>query len=298
MDERRLQIFRTVAELRNFSRAAEALHLSQPTVSQQIQALEEYFGVKLLDRSSKAVDLTPAGRELYARAGALREQFAETRRAVLQAAAAVSGPLTVGASLTIGEYVLPQVLAGFTRAYPQVELRLQIANTEQVCQLVLNGSIDVGLVEGEVVSPDLAQEPFLDDELLFVAPADHPWREMAALEPRDLLAERWIMREQGSGTRQVLAAHLQAVGIEWERLQVVSELASTEAIKGAVEAGMGVAALSAWTVRKELRLGSLLARPALRHPMRRAFQVVYPRRKTLIPAAAALLRLLPWAGRQ
>ncbi len=295
MDERRLTIFRTVADLRNFSRAAEVLHLSQPTVSQQIQGLEEQLGAKLLDRTSKAVELTAAGRELFARVGPLLEQFAETRRAVMQAVGTVSGPLTVGASLTIGEYVLPQVLSVFAREYPRVELKLQIANTEQICNKVAAGSLDVGLVEGRVESPELHQERFLEDEVLFVAPAGHPWSDRRSLGPTDLRSERWILRELGSGTRQVLEEHLAAVGIDLQDIKIASELASTEAIKGAVEAGMGVSALSEWTVRKELRLGTLVARGPQSHPMKRAFHAVYPRRRTLVPAAAALLRLLQWA---
>lgn len=295
MDERRLSMFRTVAQLKNFSRAAEVLHISQPTVSQQIQGLEEHYGVKLLDRTSKVVELTAAGRELYARVGPLLEQFAETRRAVLQAAEAVSGPLMVGASLTIGEYVLPQTLSLFTREHPAVELSLRVENTEQICNLILSGALDLALVEGRVEHPDLLQEPFLEDELVFIAPGDHPWRERSALGARDLRTERWLLREKGSGTRHVLEEHLGAVGLSLGQMRIASELASTEAIKGAVEAGMGVAALSEWTVRKELRLGTLIARGPLSHPMRRIFQAVFPRRKTLVPAAVALLRLLAQA---
>jgi LysR family transcriptional regulator, transcriptional activator of the cysJI operon len=289
MDERRLQIFKAVADLRNFSRAAEVLHLSQPTVSQQIQGLEEYYGTKLFDRTSKSVELTAAGRALYASLLPMLQQFAEVRRAVMRSTGAVSGPLTVGASLTIGEYVLPQVLAAYLREYPGVEASVQINNTEQIVALMLSGALDIGLLEGPVQAPEMVEEVFLEDELVLVAPGGHPWRERAAITLEDLQAERLVMRERGSGTRHALEERLQAAGVRLADLQVAAELAGTEAIKGAVEAGLGVAALSRWTVRKELRLGTLLARRIPSLPIRRTFRAVYPRGRTLVPTAAALL---------
>lgn len=292
MDERRLQMFRAVADLRNFSRAAEVLHISQPTLSQQIQGLEQYFGARLFDRTSKSVELTPAGRALYAHVGTLLQQFAEMKRAVVQAAGVVSGPLTIGASLTIGQYVLPRALAAFRRSYPSVEVRLQIHNTERVANQVLEGALDMGLVEGPVFSPDLIQESFLEDELVVIAPRSHPWREKSTISAQDLKAEWLVLREQGSGTRYVMEEHLQAAGIRPEELRVATELAGTEAIKGAVEAGMGVAVISHWTVRKELRLGTLIARRIRKLPIKRTFRAVYPRGRTLVPAASALLQLL------
>lgn len=290
MDERKLQVFCTVAELRNFSRAAQVMHLAQPTVSQLIQGLEEYYGVRLLDRDSKHVELTAAGRELYAHATSLLREFAEVRRAVLQAAGAVEGLLTVGASQTVGEYILPRALSQFLREHPRVEVRLQIQNTEQVVNLLTNGGLDLGLVEGRVDGEDLTKVPFLVDELYLIAPTNHPWRELTRVPPLDLLKERFLLREKGSGTRQVLEEHLQAGGVRLGDLRVVSELTSTVAIKGAVEAGMGVSALSLWAIQNELRLGTLIARPLENLPIRRTLRVIYPRSKTLLPAAAALMK--------
>lgn len=298
MDERRLQVFRAVAELRNFSRAAEVLHMSQPAVSQQIQALEEHYGVRLLDRTSKAVQLTAAGRALYAQIIPLLQQFAEVQRAVVRAAGSLSGPLTVGASLTIGQYVLPQVLAAFERQHPEVRVRLHIQNTEVVAFRVRDSELDMGFVEGPVTGSDLHEEPFLDDELVLIAPANHHWRERRTIAPSELYSERLIVRERGSGTREVMENGLRAAGINVADLTIATELGGTEAIKGAVEAGMGVAIISQWTLRKELRLGTLLARRLRKHPIKRTFRVIYPHGHTLVPAAAALLDFLRSAEAQ
>ena len=281
-----------MAEHRNFSRAAALLHLAQPTVSQQIQALEEEYGTRLLDRTSKSVALTAAGRALYAQAGAVLRQCAELRRAVLQAAGSVSGPLTLGASQTIGEYILPRLIAAFQADHPGVTVRLQIHNTEQIESLVQAGQLDLALVEGPLESQELLQAAFLEDHLVVIAPPDHPWRDRSSISLADLRGERLVMREAGSGTRRVMEAALQAAGLNPEELHVVTELAGMEAIKGAVEAGMGVACVSHWAIRKELRLGTLLARSIRGVPMQRGLRAVYPAGRTLLPAASALLRLL------
>ncbi len=292
MDQRRLQIFWAVAEQRNFSRAAELLHMAQPTVSQQVQGLEEFFGVRLFDRTSKSVALTAAGRALYAHVGPLLQQLAEIKRSVIQAAGVVGGTLTLGASMTIGQYVLPRVIAAFANEYPSVEVRLQIQNTEQVAHRVAVGALDLGLVEGPVSGADLIQETFLEDDLVFIAPANHRWHSKATIALADLKEEPLILREKGSGTRQVMEEHLTSAGIRLEEFRIVTEMAGTETIKGAVEAGMGVAPISRWTIQKELRLGSLLFRTVRRLPMRRTFRAIYPRGRTLVPSAAAFVQKL------
>lgn len=290
MDERRLQIFRAVAEQRNFSRAAELLHMAQPTVSQQIQRLEEFLGVRLFDRTSKSVALTTAGRAMYAHVGPLLQQFAEVKRAVVQAAGIVNGTLTLGASMTIGQYVLPRVIAAFAHDYPGVDVRLQIQNTEQVAHQVAVGAVDLGLVEGPVAGADLIQETFLEDELVFIAPASHRWQNKATITLADLKEEPLILREHGSGTRQVLEEHFQSAGVRLEEFRIITEMSGTETIKGSVEAGMGVAPISAWTIQKELRLGTLLVRTIGKLPMKRTFRAIYPRGRTLVPSASAFLR--------
>lgn len=290
MDERQLQIFRAVAEQRSFTRAAELLHMAQPTVSQQVLGLEAALGVRLFDRTTRAVELTPAGRVLYAQAGDLLQRVAEVTRSVRQAAGEIGGRLTVGASMTIGQYLLPPIAARFARDLPIVDLRLRIQNTEQIVHQVTTGVLDLGLVEGPVPAGELHEEVFLADEIVWIAPADHPWRHKAVIQPADLLNERVILREPGSGTRKVVEEYLAAAGLDG--LSVAMEIEGTEAIKGVVEAGLGVAPISTWTVRKELSLGSLIHRPFGPQPLRRTFRAIYPRGRTLLPSAALLLQRL------
>lgn len=292
VDERRLGIFRTVAEQRSFSRAASLLYISQPTVSQQIQALEEHFGARLFDRNSKSVVLTAAGRALFERTEQLLREFTATRRAVLRAVGDITGVLTLGASQTNGEYILPSVLAAFRGDHPDVMVRLQIQNTERIEALLLAGRLDLALLEGPVTLAELTQVVFLVDELVVIAPGGHPWREKAVLSLADIQSERWIVREAGSGTRRVMEEALARAGIAWDQLNIVTEMEGMEAIKGAVEAGMGVSCLSRWAIRKELSLGALICRPVRGLPMQRTLRAVYPTGHTLVPAAAALLRQL------
>jgi DNA-binding transcriptional LysR family regulator len=296
VDERRLQIFKTVAELNSFSRAAEMLHLAQPTVSQQVQALEEQVGARLLDRTNKSVSLTPAGRVMYAHALDLLRGFAEARRACVEAAGVIAGPLSIGASLTIGQYVLPRAVTALLQHHPGIQLNLAIHNTEQIAHLMLSGRLDIGLVEGPVDSSDLVEETLLEDELVWIAPTRHPWRQKDEITLDDLKAEPVLLREKGSGTRRVMEAHLREAGLPPEELDVVAEMDGIETIKGAVECGLGVAAVSRWTIRKELRLGTLLARTVRRVPMQRTFRAISPRGRTLLPAAAALLDVLRTVG--
>lgn len=229
---------------------------------------------------------------LYAHVGPLFQQLAEVKRSVVQAAGVVNGTLTLGASMTIGQYVLPRVIAKFARDYPSVEIRLQINNTEEIANHVVMGDLDVGLVEGPVPASELIQETFLEDELVIIAPSNHVWRNKVTISLADLKEEPLILREKGSGTRQVMEECLLAAGVRLEELRVVTQLAGPETIKGAVESGMGVAAISRWTIQKELRLGTLLFRTIRKLPMKRSFRAVYPRGRTLVPSASALLRTL------
>lgn len=298
MDEGLLRVFQAVVKFRNFSRAADVLHMAQPTVSQQIHRLETLLQARLFNRTSKSVTLTPAGRALNAHVGVLLEQFAEVRRSVIEAEGRITGPLTIGASMTIGQYVLPKPIADFIRNYPNVKVQVSIDNTEQIVQQVVMGAVDIGLVEGPVPNPDIIEETFLEDEVVFIAPAHHPWNAKTTLSVADLKNVPLIMREEGSGTRRILEERLQAASVPLESLQVITEMAGTEPIKGAVEAGMGVAAVSAWAIQKELRLGTLITRTLDGMSMKRTFRVIFRRGRTVIPAAQAFReQLQSLAGR-
>lgn len=254
MLDNQLYIFITVADKKNFSRAAELLNMTQPAISQNIHALEDYYGAKLLERSSKKVDLTQAGTVLYKYAQEILGLHRVAKRAVADLVDLVTGKLTIGASLTIGEYVLPKMLATFARKYPDVEYSVKVGNTELIHELTRDGTIDVGLVEGVIEDSQLKVKTFLQDELVLVVPIMHPLAKRSFVTGEDLGECVFVIREEGSGTRLAVSEFFEKAGLSPER---VITLGSTQAIKEAVESGLGITILSKWSLRKELALGSL-----------------------------------------
>jgi LysR family transcriptional regulator, transcriptional activator of the cysJI operon len=252
----RLTVFRKVAEQLSFRKAAEELYLTQPAVSQQIKALEEDLGVALFDRSGSRVSLTPAGTALLQYAEQSSRLLQEARHAVAGFSGTQSGALTLGASTTIAQYVLPGLLSQFCTAHPRVSPSLASGNTEEIVTAVEEGRIALGFIEGPPRSRDLALTPFLDDELVLLAPAAHQWAERTAITPQDLARAPLLMRERGSGTRHIVELAFERHHIPRSSLHVVMELDSTEAIKSAVEAGFGVGFVSRWAIAKDSRFGS------------------------------------------
>ena len=295
MDSRRLETFKTVARELSFSRAADALHLSQSAVSQQIAALELDLGGPLFDRSRRRVRLTPAGAALFDRVDGVLAAVSETRRAVAAARGAVEGELRVAASRTVGTYFLPRPLASLGRRHPALQLRVTIDNSERVVAALRAGEADVGFVEADVDHAGVDVEPLHEDELVVVAPATHRFAQMTEIALDDLAAEPLIEREAGSGTRRVAEEHLKAAGFDLNRLRVAAELSEIEAIKATVEAGLGVAILSRATLAKELQLNTLIARPLAGAPTRRQVSAVTVSGATELPAVRELIELVAYA---
>ncbi|MBL0386602.1 LysR family transcriptional regulator [Tumebacillus sp. ITR2] len=249
-----LLVFVTVAEKKNFSRAAEALSLTQPAISQQIQSLEDYYGTKLFERTSKRVELTRAGEVLLPFAKEILNVSAVAKGALDDLVGKVTGKLTIGATFTIGEYILPLVLAQYTKSFPDVEVSVLIANTEEIGEKALDHSIDIGLVEGRLVHRNLNLTPLMEDEMVLFAPAGHRLAGQAVTR-EELSREPYILREPGSGTRVIAEEVLVKLGVVPAK---VFSMGSTQSIKEAVEAGMGLAILSKWCIRKELLYGTLV----------------------------------------
>lgn len=292
MDERRLEIFRAVAREASFSRAGLALHLSQSAVSQQIAALELELGGALFDRSRRRVRLTPSGAALLNRVDVLLGDFAQARRAVAAARGAVEGELRVAASRTVGTYMLPRLLATLGRRHPTLRLEISIENSERVVRTLLAGHADIGYVEDTIAHPAVVLTPLLEDELQIVAGAAHRFAGLEAVPLDDLAAESLVVREAGSGTRRVAEEHLQAAGLRLDALHIAAELTGIEAIKAAVEAGLGVSILSRATLAKELALGTLVARPLAGVAIRRSIFAVATAGGIELPAARELTGLL------
>jgi LysR family transcriptional regulator, transcriptional activator of the cysJI operon len=255
LDNFRLVVFRAVAEQLSFRKAAEELYLTQPAVSLQIKALEEELGVQLFDRSGTQAMLTGAGKILLdhvRRSSALLLQ-AEHKIAALSGDHA--GGLTLGASTTIAQYVLPRLLGEFCTAHPRVLPTLISGNTERIVSAVVEQKIALGLIEGPPRSRDVKTERFLEDELVLIVPAAHEWAERGVVAAAEMASAPLLLRERGSGTRRILEMALERSGIKRRELRVVMELDSTEAIKSAVEAGFGVGFISHWAMAKDARLG-------------------------------------------
>lgn len=252
----RLTVFRKVAEQLSFRKAAEDLYLTQPAVSLQIKALEEELGVALFDRRGSRIGLTPAGAALLQYAEQSSRLLSEARHAVAAFSGRQSGTLTLGASTTIAQYVLPRLLSEFCAAHPRVKPRLTSGNTEEIVTAVEEEKISLGFIEGPPHNRDLTFAPFFEDELVLLVPSSHEWAARVEIRPEELVAAPLLMRERGSGTRQIVELAFEHYHIRKGSLNVVMELDSTEAIKSSVEAGFGVGFVSRWALAKDARFES------------------------------------------
>jgi LysR family transcriptional regulator, transcriptional activator of the cysJI operon len=288
MADRRLQVFHAVVRLGSFTKAARALHMTQPAVTFQVRQLEEHFDTRLLDRKRHRIELTEAGRLVYEQAARILALYADLERSVHEVTGRLSGLVILGASTTVAEYVLPSVLVEFRHRHPEVVIRLLVSNTDGIIQKLIDNEIDLGLVEAPVQDRSLAVALYHMDELAVVMRPDHPLAGRERLRASDLLNQPFIAREEGSGTREVVASYLRSADLELDQLDVVMELASPEAIKAAVEAGLGLSILSLATLRKELALGTLAA-VTLDPPIERPFSFVYRRQKFRTPVVETLL---------
>jgi DNA-binding transcriptional LysR family regulator len=286
LENYRVQVFRAVAEQASFRRAAEQLHISQPSVSQHVQLLEEELGVRLLDRGSAGIRMTAAGELLLNFARRSSRMSQQMLAALAKLEGEPGGALTLAASTTVAQYLLPRILGSFLKSNPRIQLAVRGGNTEQVSAWVLGGDAEMGLIEGPPAHKELAVEHFLDDRLLLIVPRGHAWA--GRTEPlAALTTEPLLMREHGSGTRRVTEQALRKAGLRLGQLKISMELDSTEAIVSGVEAGLGVGFVSEWAIRKELRLGTLMVAQIAGVEIRRAFSLIRPAGPVAAGAVAA-----------
>ncbi|MBM4141111.1 MAG: LysR family transcriptional regulator [Nitrospira sp.] len=255
--EHKLKVFCTVAETKSFSKTSEIIHLTQPAVSLQIQALEEKYETKLFDRSSSKVNLTPAGEVLYKYAKDILALYASAEKVISEMTGLVKGSITIGAGSTIGNYLIPSVITDFRKAHPKIKVHLLIGNTQKVIELLNSGNINIGFVEGDVKRHKMFSEKLISDELLVIVPSYHQWAQRKEISVTELIGEPFIFREAGSSTRQTIEKFLSKHGITTQDMKVSMVLGSTEAIKDAVENGLGVSIISQWAARKESKYGTL-----------------------------------------
>lgn len=278
MADRRLQVFHAVAKHLSFTKAAEALFMTQPAVTFQIRQLEEHFNTRLFDRAHGRIALTPAGQLALDYAERILGLSAELDTRLKEMSGQVAGPLLIGASTTIAEFLLPQVLGEFKARYPAVVPRLFVANSEAVQGRIAERSLDLGFIEGDSHLPSLVTDVCCDDELRVVCAPSHPLAKLESVAPKALMEHAYVSREPGSGTREVIDNYLQKAGVQPDSLQVVMELGSPEALKGLVATGLGFTIMSRAIAALEVKLGRLVQIP-LAPPLIRHLSVVYPKER-------------------
>jgi len=250
----RLKVFRTVAERLNFRKAAEQLFLTQPAITLQVKALEDDLGIRLFDRAANRVSLTPQGSLLLDYAKKIAALVSQAAQELGGEDGKLSGELSLGVSTTIAQYLLPRLLRAFLDESPNVQLSIRTGNTDAIVQLLLEEKLAIGLVEGPARDRGIRAEPFMQDELVLITP---PAFEADHLSRDQFVASRLLMREHGSGSRHVVEIALEKAGFKLKSFKKVMNLDSTEAIKSAVEAGLGIGFVSRWAISKELALDAL-----------------------------------------
>ncbi len=287
MADRRLKIFHTVARTLNFTKAGEQLHMTQPAVTFQIRQLEDQFNTRLFDRTHNKVSLTEAGKQVYMYADRILKLYDDMTHSITEMTGDVSGGVALGASTTIAEYMLPRLIGKFKVKFPDVNISLKESNSEDIVAMVENNVVDLAIVEGSVNNKNLIVEQCRVDPLVVIMPNNHILAKETTLHVKDILGHPFICRESGSGTQEAILNYIQKESPD-SLLNVCFELSSPEAIKGAVEAGMGISIVSRASIDKELRLGTLTA-VELSPRLERPFSFVRQRYKFKSRAADELL---------
>ncbi len=287
MDLRQLEIFVKVAEFKSFSKAAEALFLTQPTVSEHIRTLEQELGVRLLDRLGRGAEVTRAGQLLFTHATRILQLQREARQAMDQFQGKLVGELAVGASTIPGEYVLPPLLGRFRDKFPDISVTLLIADSRQVVDWVAEGKVELGVVGARLGHRSVEFRELMPDEMVLVVPATHPWHGRERVEAAELSGQPLLLRERGSGTRAAFEAALTEAGLDLGDFRVVGEMGSTQAIKQAIKAGVGVSVLSRRAVEEECRSGLVWALTMRGLSIPRSFFVATHRDRSRSPLGEA-----------
>ena len=288
MADRRLQVFFMVAKVLSFTKAAETLHMTQPAVTFQVKQLEEFFNTRLFDRTHNKITLTEAGRIVYSYSELILEHYERMNSEVKELTGEVGGSLLIGASTTIAEYMFPNLLGGFKKQFPGVRIRLQVGNTDSIVAMVENNMIDLGVVEAPVYNNNLEVEMCRLDEMVLIVTPNHPLATKKSVLIDEIKDYSYISREEGSGSRAVIDSYIKEQGLSYSDLKVEMELGSPEAVKMAVESGVGIAIVSQTTLSKELKLNTLKA-IKLNPPLTRPFSHIRQKHKFRHRAVGELL---------
>jgi len=292
MDIHRLVVFCKVIELQSFTKAAEAVLLTQPTVSEHIRALEDSLGEKLIDRLGREILPTPAGKVLYQYAREIIGLRDKAVQALERFKGNLSGTLHIGASTIPGTYILPRVIGTFKARYPAIQITLKIAGSGEVVQKILEGSVEFGMIGAKWDEKRIRLEEAYSDELVLIVYEGHPWEKRENVSLQELADMPFVLRERTSGTRIVMSHALEAAGLAPSRLNVVAEMGSTEAVRQAVKAKIGITLISRHAVEEDIARKTLFAVPLDGVTIRRPFFVAQRKNRELSPLCAAFLEHL------
>lgn len=285
MDLWQLHIFCKVVELQSFSQAALAVHLSQPTVSSHIKALEQHFDCILIERLAKQALPTPSGRLLYRYAQQLLELRDETEQALADYHGRYQGELPIGGSTIPGNYLLPTIIGKFNQQYPQIRLQVSIGDSRDIIDKVLRGAVELGLIGARYEARSLRYDAIASDTMRLVVPRGHRWDQTAAVHVDDVCREPLILRESGSGTRKAFEKGLQKINRQVSDFQIVAEMGSTTAVLQSIKSGVGISILSLPAAEEALQSGILWALDIEGLDLRRTFYLVRDVRRTVSPLA-------------
>ncbi|MCK5359650.1 MAG: LysR family transcriptional regulator [Gammaproteobacteria bacterium] len=288
MADRRLQVFHTVARLLSFTKAADSLHMTQPAVTFQVRQLEEYFNTRLFDRTHNRISLTDVGEKVFVYSEQILGLYREMDNDIRTLTGEIIGVLVIGASTTVAEYMLPRLLGEFQVLFPDVKLRLRVSNSLGIVHMIENNDIDVGIVESPVGNKSLSVEACWQDNLVVIVSPDHPLADKETIHVSELKKYPFVSREEGSGTRSVLCDYLEENDMTMNDMNLSMEFGSPEAIKNAVESGLGISVVSETTLVKELKLNTLKA-VKIDPPLHRPFSLVHQRQKFRIRAMQEFL---------
>jgi DNA-binding transcriptional LysR family regulator len=293
IDFKHLETFCRIAGLRSFSKAADDLLLTQPTVSGHILSLEQFLSLRLFDRTSREVRLTKAGKVFLEFASKILSLRKDLLNALSEFSEGIRGDLSLGASTIPGEYLLPKLIGDFKREHPRSVLSLRIADTKEILQYVLQDGVEFGIIGAKLNHPSLHYEKYEEDEIIVVAPSDHPLTRRKRVSLEELLKEPWIIREEGSGTQIASEKALRKKGKSLKQFNVAMEMGSTSAVKEGVKARLGLAFISRRATGEEVSRG-ILSRIDVEGvgPILRQIYIVSHRGRTLSPIGMEFLRFL------
>jgi DNA-binding transcriptional LysR family regulator len=292
MDLWQLNIFCKVVELKGFSNAGNAIHLSQPTISSHIKDLENHFECQLIDRLGKKVVPTKAGELLYRYARKLIALRDETEAAMAEFHGKIKGRLVIGGSTIPGGYILPKCIGSFTTVYPEVTISLIIGDTDQIIQDVLSGSPEFGIVGAKTSNKNIYQEKLIEDEMRLIVTSDHKWANEKHVSPDWIFKEPFIVRERGSGTLKSIKLSLKEKGYSSENLNIIAELGSTEAVIQGIKSKVGISILSTIAVAEELKAGTLKALTIKKLNLKRSFYLITHKQRSPSPLCNAFINFL------